>query len=318
MRSAAATLHFIELLLVLLKGNTGLVDALHILAGAGVEKPVRDSAAALLALMKKGRAFSESLRLIPDGAVFFSPLYIALIAAAELTGDIAGVLERIAADLRRKQRAKENVFTMLLYPSVIVLIALGGTVLLLVRGLPLFVAGGLLSGVMLRQAVSGIIAAGAVLLLGGAALFFAYFRIFYVDSPEFSIFYMLDFLLRSNVPLLDALAQCIASMQSGAYGNALMTIKKAIASGVPFSQAFAACKRFSPYVTGWLSVADTQGNVSVICAHIRDYYAQKDARVREIAAKLIEPAVIVLTGAYLLIIILTAIIPVLTYAGGIV
>jgi general secretion pathway protein F len=314
----SATLRFTELLLVLLKGNTGLVDALHILAGGGVEKPVGDGAAGLLALMKKGRGFSESLRLLPEGGVLFSPLYISLLAASELTGDIALVLERIAADLRRKQRATEQVVTMLLYPSVIVLIALIGTVLLIVRGLPLFVAAGLLSGAMLHQALSGIIAAGAVLLLGGAALFFAYFRIFYVDSPEFSIFYMLDFLLSGNVPLLDALAQCIAGMQRGAYGEALITIKKAIASGVPFSRAFAACKRFSPYVVGWLSVADTQGNVGVICANIRDYYAQKDARVREIAAKLIEPAVIVLTGAYLLIIILTAIIPVLTYAGGIV
>jgi len=318
MKRNMATLHFTEMLLMLIKGNANLVDALHILAREGVEKPIRDSAATLLLIMKKGHGFSEGLRLMPDDKVVFSSLYITLISAAELTGAVEDVLELIAGDLRRKQQARENAINILMYPLIIIFIAIAGTTVLIVKGIPFFIEGGFLSGEVIENAVIGIIIAGLILLSGGGALFYAYYRVFYFDSPEFRIFYMLNFLVRSNVSLLDALAQCIADMSGTKYGDAMTAIRKNIASGVPFSQAFAALPRQSPYVTGWLSVADRQGDISRICANIRDFYAHKDARTREIFSRLIEPAVIVLTGCYLLIIILTVILPVLTYAGGII
>jgi type II secretory pathway component PulF len=316
MRKTAATLHFSELLLVLLKGKTSLVDALQILARDGVEKQVKETASSLLSLMKKGKRFSESLSSINKKTAVFDPLYINLIAASELTGNVETVLERIARDLRRKIKAREDITNIMIYPSIIVLLAIAGTILIIVKGIPFFISGGLLSGNIVSDAIRGVCTAGAVLLVGGGALFFIYFKIFYNDSPEFRIFYMLDFLLRSNVTLIEAISHCILSLGQTKFGGALVSIKKDIAGGVPFSEAFSKIKYFSPYVLGWLSVADKQGNINDICASIKDYYENTDRRKRETAAKLMEPAVIVLTGAYVLIIMVTVILPVLTFAGG--
>ena len=315
MKSSAATLHFSELLLTLLKGKTSLADSLRILAGEGIEKQVRDSAVSLLAAMKKGKGLSESLRII-QGKVFFEPLYLTLIAAAELTGNVEDVLERIVSDLRRKQRAKENVINILIYPSIIVLVAIAGTIAIIVKGMPFFISGGLVSAGVISDAKTGIAIAGMVLLSGGGVLFTVYFRLFGNDSPAFRIFYLLDFLLRSNVTLPEALSHCVTSLVPTKYGRALVSIKKDIASGISFSQAFAKIRFFPPYVTGWLSVANTNGNAGEICGNIKNYYGRKDDKARETAAKLIEPAVIVLTGLYVLIIMLTVILPILTYAGG--
>ncbi|MDR1506807.1 MAG: type II secretion system F family protein [Treponema sp.] len=318
MKRETATLHFTELLLSLLKGSTGLVDALHILSRDGIEKDVRESAVELLLIMKRGRGFSDSLRAIKNGRVFFNPLYSTLITAAELTGNIQSVLERILNDLQRKQKARDNVLSILLYPAAIVFIAIAGTILIIVKGLPFFIQGGFLSGDVLQNAITGILVAGTVLLSGGGTLFFFYFKIFYFDSPEFRIFYLLDFLVKSNIPLVDALAQCIVSIGNTKYSAALVSVKKDISSGVPFSTAFAKTKLFSPYVLGWLSVADTQGDIALICGNISGYYAGKDSKHRELASRLIEPAVIIVTGIYLLIIMLTVILPILTYAGGVI
>jgi type II secretory pathway component PulF len=317
MKSTSATLQFSELLLVLFKGKTGLVDALHILAGEGIEKRIRDSAVSLLAAMKKGKGLSEGLRSINSGGVYFESLYLTLIAAAEMTGNIEEVIERIVIDLRRKEKARENVINIMIYPSIIVLLAVAGTILIIVKGIPMFIASGLLSQDAVSDATGGIFIAGAVLLAGGTALFTVYFRIFYYDSPELRIFYLLDFLLRSNVSLLEALSQCVISIKETKYGRALVAIKKDIAAGIPFSAAFAKIKFFSPYVLGWLAIADTHGSINEICGSIKDYYEHRDNKVREIAAKLIEPAVIVLTGLYVLIIVTTVILPVLTFTGGI-
>jgi type II secretory pathway component PulF len=102
------------------------------------------------------------------------------------------------------------------------------------------------------------------------------------------------------------------------YGASLLTIKKDIASGITFSDAFAKIKRFSPYILGWLSVADTYGNIAEVCGNIREYYERKDNKKRDVAAKLIEPAIIVLVGIYLLIIMVTVILPILTFTGGLI
>jgi len=316
-KRATVALRFSELLLALLKGKTGLLDALSILAREGIEKPVRESAFSLLMIMKKGKGLSESLRIIGEGRVFFEPLYITLIAAAEMTGSIETVLGRIASDLQRKQRAKENLLNILIYPATIVFLAIAGTIGIILKGMPLFISAGLLSAVIVEAAKTGIGLAALVLLLGGGSLFFVYFRIFNDDSPESRIFYLLDFLMKSNITLVDALSQCVMSLGHTKFGSALVKIKKDIVSGVSFSEAFARTKCFSPYVLGWLSIADINGNLNEISASIRDHYLQKENKLREAAAKLIEPAVIVLIGIYVLIIMATVILPILSYSGGV-
>jgi type II secretory pathway component PulF len=317
MKSRTAALRFTELLLALLKGKTGLLDALSILGREGIERPVRESALSLLGMMKKGKGFSDSLRIIGEGKAIFDPLYVTLIAAAEITGSVEAVLERIASDLQRKQRAKENLLNILIYPAAIVFLAVAGTIGIIIKGMPLFISAGLLSSAVLEDAKTGIGLAGLVLLLGGGALFFVYFKIFNNDSPGSRIFYLLDFLMKSNITLPDALSQCIMSLGQTKYGGALVKIKKDIVSGVSFSEAFAKTKCFSPYVLGWLSIADINGNLNEISGSIRDYYLRKENKIREAAAKLIEPAVIVLVGFYVLIIMVTVILPILSYAGGV-
>ena len=318
MKHISVTLHFTELLLTLIKGNTGLVDALHILSREGIERRVRESALSLLMFMKRGYGFSESLNLIRNRMIFFNSMYITLIAAAEITGAVDNVLEQIKKDLQRRKHVTENAFNIMIYPVIVIIIAVTGTVLLIFKGMPLLVVEEYLSEEIIKKAANGIFLAGIILLIGGIILFTAYFRIFCLDSNEFRIFYMLDFLLKNNVTILDTITQCITGIKDIKYSDALMNIKKDITNGISFSRAFSKLPHLSSYVNAWLSVADTQGNISEICGNIKNYYEREDAKKREVFTRLIEPSVIVLTGSYLLILILTVIIPIITLAGGII
>jgi type II secretory pathway component PulF len=316
MNRSAATLHFSELLLTLLRGKTTLLDALHIRARKGIKKQVRESAISLLNLMKKGKGFSESLQNLNQGKVFFDSLYLTLIASAEATGNIEKVLERIVIDLNRKKKAKENLINILIYPVMIIVLAVIGTIAIIVKGLPLFIMNGMLSGAAVQDAIFGIVLAGLVLFSGAVVLFCVYYKIFYNDSPEFRIFYLLDLLLQSNITLPDTLSHCILSFGRTKLGHSLVLIKKDISSGLSFSTAFTRIKSLSPYVLGWLSLADKHGNLNEICRFIKNHYAEKNEKTREIATKLIEPMIIILTGLYLLIIMVNVILPILTFSGG--
>ncbi|MDR1803608.1 MAG: type II secretion system F family protein [Treponema sp.] len=307
---------FLELLLTLLKEKTSLFDSLYILARDGVDKAVRDIAVSVLSSMKKGKSFSESLRRLKSGRVFYSPVYLTLISAAELAGSLETVLERVISDLRRLQAARDNAVNVLIYPAIIVLLAVAGTIALIVKGMPLLISDGFLSAGVVQDAKTGIGIAALVLLSGGGALFVVYYRIFYRETPEFRIFYLLDFLLHSNVALPEALSHCVVSMEGTKFSKALIAIKKDIAQGVSFSSAFGRIKQFSPYVRGWLSVAASRGSLNEVTGSIRDYFDNRDSKTRETAARLMEPAVIVLTGSYVLIIMVTVVLPILTFTGG--
>jgi type II secretory pathway component PulF len=314
----SSPLRFTEMLLALLQGGTNLIDALAILSKTGKEAGVGDIAVELLAVMKRGFGFSDALALALPESVLAKPLYLTLLKSAEMTGSVTLVLEHIAEDLRRRQKTRENIITVLLYPALIILIAFAGTAALLVKGLPLFVNTGLLSGAVLSQAINGIIFAGLFLLASGAASFIACYNIFGKDSAPFRVFYLLSFLLRGNVALPDALSRCVAAVGETKYARALVLVKKDISSGVRLSEAFSRTGVFSGFVSGWLAVADRNGDIKTVCCHIADYFQKRDERVRGIASRCVEPVIIVITGIYLLILIQGIVLPLLTRAGGII
>jgi len=317
MSKNSMTLYFSEMLLSLLKGKTSLIDALNILSSEGIDKNIRTFALLLFTIMKKGKRLSESLQLIDNKKISFEPMHLSLITTAEATGKIDEVLERIVYDLKTKQKSKENVQNILIYPSLIIVIAVIGTIIIITIGLPFFIEGGLLSSEVINDAIYGIILAGTILLLGGGFLFYLYYRIFYINSPEYTVFYILEFMLRSNITLQQALSYCLINVNDAKYKKELVMIRNDVISGVSLSIAFKKSKVFSGYISGWLSIADTNGNIIDICKNIKMFYENRDYKKRETAARLIEPVIILLTGFYILILILTVVLPMLTYAGGI-
>ncbi len=311
------TIQFTEMLLSLLKGNTNLIDSLHILSSPGIEASIQKTAEKLIILMKKGQSFSGSLAMVSTGKIHFIPLYLTLIKASELTGTIDQVLEDILADMKRKQKTLETIITVMLYPAIIILAACTGTVFIIVKGIPLFVKAGMISDASLGHALTGILIAGIFLFLSAGFMFFILYTIFAKDSPEFRIFYLLSFLLQNNIPMTEALSQCIVSLGESKHGKSLLLIKKDITAGVRFPEAFAKNGKYSSYITGWLTIADNDGDIAGAFKNISDFFQKRDARVRDLASKGIEPVFIIVTGIYLLILLQTVIMPILTRAGGI-
>ena len=316
MDKAARTLRFVEMLLALLEGHTNLTDAARILSGESMEKPVRDTAEKLLAVLKKGRSFAEGLAAASRGTLLFPPLYEEILRPAEQTGAVDKALARIAEHLRRTIKAREAVAAALAYPTAVVLIALAGTAFLLWKGLPLFAGAGMLPDDFLARARSSVIFAGVFLLASGAVAAFACYRLIARESPPSRIFYELSFLLEGKIPLPDALSSCIMSMGNTKWGRALARAKWDIASGGRLARAFADSGVFPAYITGWLAVGDRNGEIETVCRRIADYYRNRDERGSAAAMRLAEPLFIVITGAYLVMLIQGVILPVLTRAGG--
>jgi type IV pilus assembly protein PilC len=307
---------FFEMLLLLLRGKTSLIDALQVLSGEGADTRTGAIACEVLLYMKKGMPFSDSLTATIRSPWRIPHLYITLIQAAEKIGTIDHVLQEIVDDLKQKQKTGEHLIAALAYPVSIILIALIGTGVILFKGIPLFIQTGFVSKDMMSSTTYGIVMAGLFLLMGGGILAVVYYKFFLKESQEYTVFYILSFLLKARVPLSDALSQCIESMGDTKQGQALLVIKKEITGGSRLYHAFTKSAIFSPYIINWLSIADKNGRLDEICQSIAEHLRQKYIQRKELAAKCIEPAAIIVTGIYLLILLQNVVLPLLTHAGG--
>src|SRR5690242_8351060 len=93
----------------------------------------------MLQQMKKdvesGKQFSDALARYPK---VFSPLYINMVKASELSGGFSKMLDRVAAYLAQQIETRSMVVGAMIYPGIIGTMAVGTTVFLLTFVLPRF------------------------------------------------------------------------------------------------------------------------------------------------------------------------------------
>jgi type IV pilus assembly protein PilC len=85
--------------------------------------------------VESGRPFSDALARHPK---VFSPLYINMVRASELSGSFGHMLERIAATLGQQVETRNMVRGAMIYPCIIAFMAVGTTIFLLTWVLPRF------------------------------------------------------------------------------------------------------------------------------------------------------------------------------------
>jgi len=128
-------LSFTSQLAVMSKAGIGLTTAL-----AGIEEQIKaPRMAEVVRTLKRdveaGRQFSEALQRFPK---VFSPLYINMVKASELSGSFGHMLERIGQYLNQQVETKRMVTGAMIYPIIIVAMAIMTTIFMLTFVLPRF------------------------------------------------------------------------------------------------------------------------------------------------------------------------------------
>ena len=86
--------------------------------------------------VESGKSFSDALSKFPK---VFSPLYINMVKASELSGSFGHMLERIVEYLNAQLETKQMVVGAMVYPCIIFVMAIGTTTFLLLFVVPQFV-----------------------------------------------------------------------------------------------------------------------------------------------------------------------------------
>jgi len=133
--SLADLVVFTRQLATMIDAGIAIVQCLQALAEQSPNKVMRDVIRDVCTRVESGESFSEALQKHPKA---FNKLYVSMVAAGEKGGLLAEILARLATYLESSARIRRKVKTAMMYPIVVSTAAIGISIFLLVKVIPVF------------------------------------------------------------------------------------------------------------------------------------------------------------------------------------
>jgi type IV pilus assembly protein PilC len=128
-------MHFSRQLSAFVRAGIPLIEALEVIEEESYDKALRQMLVAVRESLITGDTFSGAL--LPYETMF-PKFYIDMVRAAELTGSLDSVLGELARYIKRDLEARNKVKSALVYPAVILVMAIGTVIVLSTFVLPRF------------------------------------------------------------------------------------------------------------------------------------------------------------------------------------
>ncbi|MFH1191543.1 MAG: type II secretion system F family protein [Candidatus Omnitrophota bacterium] len=313
---------FSRQLATMIDAGIPLVNALGILAEQIENKGLREIVDIVRQDIEAGVSFCDGLAKHP---VIFSDLFVNMVKAGEASGMLNEILDRLATFMEKQAALNRKIISSLVYPAVVVSMAILITAVLLIKVVPTFkgifdTLGGTLplptqvlifASDLLRKYFLFLI-----LLLGGAIYAFKRllktqkgryrFDQFTLKVPVFGPLLRklavakfsrtFSTLVKSGVSVLSALD--IVSKTSGnkVVEEAVVNCSKSVRNGEPISRPLAKSGVFPPMVTRMISVGEQTGQLEKMLSKIADFYDDQVDAAAGALTSLIEPLVIAFLG----------------------
>jgi len=310
---------------------------------SAVAEQADDSRAAKLAAQLReqvasGESLPSALARYPRA---FSPLYRGLVGAGAETGRLAEVLARLADYLEAREALRQKVILALIYPAVVTVIAFGVIAVLLVYVVPQVVSVYQQSRQTLpwlTQALiasSGFFRATGLLWLGAIVVALAAFAVALrrasfrarwhafllrlpvvgrllrsLDTARFAS--TLAILTGSGAPLLRSLDAAAEVVRRLPLRDAAMRAAALVREGVALSRALREQKVFSPVLIHLVANGEQSGRLAPMLERAAEELERDAERRLAWLAALLQPALIVVMGAIVLVLVLAVMLPIVS------
>jgi type IV pilus assembly protein PilC len=304
--------------------NAGLplVQALDILAQQTENKMLADVTRQVVYDVESGQTLADALRKHPKA---FSDLYVNMVAAGEAGGILDTILQRLAQFLEKNDAIIRKVKGAMVYPAVILSVAVIAVSVLLIFVIPTFqnmfasvnlelpLPTRLVIGLsnLLKHYWWAIIAVigftvfavvryyktpGGRLQIDGLLLRFPVLGDLLRKSAVSRFTRTLGTLISSGVSILDGLEITARTAGNMVIHNAVMESRQSIAGGDTISAPLQRSKVFPPMVISMIAVGEQTGGLDEMLSKIADFYDEEvDAAVGTLLS-LMEPIMIVVLG----------------------
>lgn len=327
---------FSRQLATMIDAGIPLVHSLGILAEQIENKNLKEVVMTLRSDIEAGMGFSDALSKHPT---IFSELFINMARAGETSGMLDEVLDRLASYLERTAALTRKVRSSLVYPAVVISMAIIITSVLLLKVVPTF------KGIF--ETLGGQLPLPTRVLIGVSDLFRHYFLFLvglmiifgflfkkYISTPKGRYNFDLNklklpvlgqlfrkiaiakfartfsTLVKSGVTILNSLE--IVSKTSGnkVVEEAVLSCSKSVRDGEPISKFLSKSAVFPPMVCRMINVGEQTGQLEKMLNKIADFYDEQVEAATTALTSMIEPLVIAFLGVVIGGIVISLFLPI--------
>ncbi len=318
-----------------------IVQGLSILAEQNENKTFRRILKEIVKDVQEGLSLGEALS---KHSNIFDKLYISLVSAGEAGGILEVTLQRLAAYLEKLEKLKSQIKGALTYPIVVIIIAIIVLAIIMIFVIPVFEKMFAEAGMALPLPtqivvnISHLVKTKIHYILGIIfALFMAFKQIRktqkgrkYTDAIALKLPVFGDLLrksaiarfsrtlstmVRSGVPILDALDIVSRTAGNAVVEEAVLDVKSGIAEGFTIAELLSEHSLFPAMVVQMIAVGETTGALDTMLEKIADFYEDEVDAAVDALSSMIEPMLMVFLGGTIGGIIIAMYLPIFQMAA---
>ena len=311
---------FFRQLAVVLQSGVSLAQGLVLIGENMTNKKFRACIYAIAARLNAGEDLSFCLKQYPK---VFAPITVGLIEAGEVGGILDQVLERIALLLEEQAKLKGQIIGALIYPAIVLLLALSVSLGLLIGIVPKFekmfsnMGSELPALTKFMLNLSEFVTTPGFAIGAPVTIFVSIFlfRGFYaskegriaVDTGIFAVPLFGDLILRSEmaalcdtlstlvtsgIPLVDSLERCMNASSNQLIKNTIQLGIQLVREGQELNYALNQSKIMPRLVVSMIKIGEETGELSFMLEKLSVFYKREVESTVSALTKAMEPAII--------------------------
>jgi len=300
-----------------------LVQCLDILGSQTENKALSKVVNQVRSDVESGATFADALKKHPK---VFDNLYVNMVAAGEAGGILDTILQRLAAFMEKFAKIKSQVKSAMIYPAVILFVAVAVVALLLVVVIPMLAGmfadmgqalplptriviaasnflkgwGGIFSVVAIVGSIVGLKqwrkTEKGLTITDGIALKLPVIGSLIQRVSVAKFTRTLGTLMTSGVPILEGLLIVSRTAGNKIVENAVLATRQSVSEGKTLAEPLSKAKVFPPMVTQMIAVGEATGALDNMLNKIADFYDDEVDSAVAALTSLLEPMLMVFLG----------------------
>lgn len=326
----------------ILAAGVTIVEALGMLVDQTENKVFAKAIKETQTSVQKGSTLAEAMKAHPK---VYPAILVNMVEAGEASGSLEVAMERMSIQFEKSARLKALVKKAMMYPIVIIIVAIGVLIAMSLLVIPQFAEmfesmGSELPGItkavmafsdflmhkwyllILIVVVVGIAVTAFAktemgqVVFGTIAIKAPIFGKLSVKSASASFARTISTLMGAGIPLSEALDITSRSMKNIHFKRALQAAKKEVEQGTNLSEPLRRSGLFPMMIPQMIKIGEETGNIDGMLIKAADYYEDEVEIATGSLTTLMEPLIIVVMGVIVAVLVLAMYMPMIDMYSG--
>lgn len=326
---------FSRQLAAMLNAGIPITRALYILSKQTPNSTFRKALVDITSNIESGMSISAAFSAYPN---IFNDLYIGMIRAGEVGGNLGETLSRLASQMQKQKTLKDNIRSATIYPISVILFSVVILLAMLIFLVPIFegffpenieIPSITKAIIFLSHSIRGFWYIWLLAILFIVSIVYIFFKTdkgstvlekIWFQTPAFGSLYHKTIIARfartfstlfaSGIPVIQALETSGKSTGSKLLDQAILKSIVEIEEGKKIGESFEQREIFPPIVSHMISVGEETGSLPSLLDKIAEFYEDEVATISKTISSMIEPILLILVGVVVGIMLVSLYLPI--------